>query len=126
MNLTPREKDKLLISMAAMVARRRRGRNGKLIFADTARLNGKIDHILEQKAAAGGHSCIATILHVAPDAGGRLDAARSSLEGLDAGVSAFEGMLVARMIAPDSFALRRAILNVLSAIGAPPPRAFSL
>jgi len=26
MNLTPREKDKLLISMAAMVARRRRGR----------------------------------------------------------------------------------------------------
>ncbi len=29
-----------------------------------------------EKAAAAGHSCIATILHVAPDAGARLEAAR--------------------------------------------------
>ena len=31
MNLTPREKDKLLVAMAAMVARRRLERGGKLI-----------------------------------------------------------------------------------------------
>ncbi len=50
----------------------------------------------------------------------------SALNGLEAGASAFEGMLVIRMIAEGSFALRRAILNALHALGAPPPRAFTL
>ena len=38
MNLTPREKDKLLISMAAMVARRRLERGVKLIFPEAVAL----------------------------------------------------------------------------------------
>ena len=38
MNLTPREKDKLLISMAAMVARRRRERGVKLNHPDAVAL----------------------------------------------------------------------------------------
>ena len=38
MNLTPREKDKLLISMAAMVARRRLDRGVKLNFPEAVAL----------------------------------------------------------------------------------------
>ena len=38
MNLTPREKDKLLISMAAMVARRRLERGVKLNYPEAAAL----------------------------------------------------------------------------------------
>src|SRR5882757_7407506 len=38
MNLTPREKDKLLISMAAMVARRRLGRGVKLNYPEAVAL----------------------------------------------------------------------------------------
>src|SRR3979409_1553113 len=38
MNLTPREKDKLLISMAAMVARRRLDRGGKLNYPEAVAL----------------------------------------------------------------------------------------
>jgi urease gamma subunit len=38
MNLTPREKDKLLISMAAMVARRRLERGVKLNFTEAVAL----------------------------------------------------------------------------------------
>ena len=38
MNLTPREKDKLLISMAAMVARRRLERGVKLNYPETVAL----------------------------------------------------------------------------------------
>jgi len=45
MNLTPREKDKLLISMAAMVARRRRERGVKLNHPEAVALI--TDFILE-------------------------------------------------------------------------------
>ena len=38
MNLTPREKDKLLIAMAAMVARRRLERGGKLNYPEAIAL----------------------------------------------------------------------------------------
>ena len=45
MNLTPREKDKLLISMAAMVARRRRERGVKLNHPEAVALI--TDYVLE-------------------------------------------------------------------------------
>jgi urease accessory protein len=103
-------------------------RGGKLIFADTTRLDGKIENLLGRAAVGGGSSCIATILHVAPDADARCEAARAALDDskIEAGASVFDGMLVVRMLAADSFALRRAIVNLLHAIGSPPPRAFTL
>ncbi|MEJ0026277.1 MAG: urease subunit gamma [Rhizomicrobium sp.] len=45
MHLTPREKDKLLIAMAAMVARRRRERNVKLNYPEAIALIA--DHVVE-------------------------------------------------------------------------------
>lgn len=45
MNLTPREKDKLLISMAAMVARRRLERGVKLNYPEAIALI--TDHVVE-------------------------------------------------------------------------------
>lgn len=45
MHLTPREKDKLLIAMAAMVARRRRERNVKLNYPEAIALI--TDHVVE-------------------------------------------------------------------------------
>ncbi len=45
MNLTPREKDKLLIAMAAMVARRRRERKVKLNYPEAIALI--TDHVVE-------------------------------------------------------------------------------
>jgi urease subunit gamma len=45
MNLTPREKDKLLISMAAMVARRRLERGVKLNYPEAIALNS--DYVVE-------------------------------------------------------------------------------
>jgi urease accessory protein len=103
-------------------------RGGRLVFADTTRLDGKIDSLLGKAAIANGATCIATILHVAPDADTRCEAARAALDDpeIEAGASAFEGMLIVRMLAADSFALRRAIVNLLHAIGSSPPRAFTL
>ena len=45
MNLTPREKDKLLIAMAAMVARRRLERGVKLNYPEAVALIS--DHVVE-------------------------------------------------------------------------------
>ena len=45
MHLTPREKDKLLIAMAAMVARRRLERNVKLNYPEAIALIS--DHVVE-------------------------------------------------------------------------------
>jgi urease accessory protein len=103
-------------------------RGGRLVFADTTRLNGKIENLLGKAAIGGGSSCIATILHVAPDADARCEAARAALDDskIEAGASVFDSMLVVRMLAADSFALRRGIVSLLHAIGSPPPRAFTL
>lgn len=45
MNLTPREKDKLLVAMAAMVARRRLERSVKLNYPEAVALIA--DHVVE-------------------------------------------------------------------------------
>ena len=66
---------------------------------------------------------VATLLHVAPDAEALLTPVREVLEesGAETGVSAWNGMLVARMLAPDSASLRQAVVAALSVIRAPRP-----
>jgi urease accessory protein len=108
-------------------------RGGKLIFADALALDGSIDKILVRPAVARGSIAAGTIVHVSPGAESKLDRVRAALdqtaaeqEGIEAGVSAFDGLLTVRVLAQDSLGLRAAILAALSALGAEPPRAFSL
>ena len=103
-------------------------RDGNLIFADALALNGPVGKILKKSAVAGGANAVATLLQVAPDSAERLDAVRASLaqEEVEAGASAFDGILIVRILAQESMSLRSAILSTLSALGANPPRAFSL
>jgi urease gamma subunit len=58
MHLTPREKDKLLIAMAAMVARRRHERHVKLNYPEAIALI--TDHVVE--GARDGKS-VAALMH---------------------------------------------------------------
>jgi urease accessory protein len=102
-------------------------RGGKLVFADALRIEGDVEKILARPAVANGAAAIATIVRVASDAAAGLDALRAALDpGIEAGASAFDGILVARLIARDGFTLRRAIIAALCAIGSPPPRAYLL
>lgn len=103
-------------------------RDRKLIFADALTLDGDIKSTLNRRAAMNGKIAMATMVCVSKDAMSRLDAVREVLigEGMEAGASAFEGMLVARILAEDSIALRSAVLSALEAAGTPPPRAYSL
>jgi urease accessory protein len=103
-------------------------RDGKLVFADAVTLDGTIGATLARPAIARGAIAAGTIVQLAPDAEAKIDAVRAALDhdGVEAGASAFDGMIVVRILAQDSIALRAAILATLSALGAEPPRAFSL
>jgi urease accessory protein len=84
-------------------------REGRLIYADTLRLDGRVAALLERPAIAGGARALATMLYVAPDAEERLDEARSLLEGRScmAGASAWNGLLAVRFLGADGAELRR-------------------
>ncbi len=100
-------------------------RDGKLIYADTLKIGGlgfedrlgSVETILNGTATGSGATALATILLVAPDAEAQLEPMRAALEGLtsEAGASAWNGMLVARLISPSARDLRRDLVTVLEA-----------
>jgi urease accessory protein len=100
-------------------------RDGRLIYADTLKIGGlgfeerlgSVETILKGTATGSGATALATILLVAPDAESKLDAMRDLLERVssEAGASAWNGMLVARLISPSARDLRRDLVTVLEA-----------
>lgn len=84
-------------------------RAGRLVYADTLRLDGPIAALLDRPAIAGGARALASLLYVSPDAENRLDEARSLLEGslCLVGASAWNGLLAVRFLGRDGAELRR-------------------
>ncbi len=102
-------------------------RGGKLIYADTARLDGAIAERMAQRAVTHGGIAIATVL-VAPGGDGQLEQVRALGETLEGGfsgevgISAWNGLAVARLCAKDGAALRHDLVAVLAALGTTVPR----
>jgi urease accessory protein len=86
------------------------------VLYDALRLDGAIAAILARPAVAAGAGAAATLVHVASDAETRLAALRAALEGAEAGASASDGLLLARILAADGAALRRAVTRALAAL----------
>jgi urease accessory protein len=102
-------------------------RNGRLVLAEDVHLGGRIAATLKRPATADGARALATFLHVAPDAEGRLEPARAALAGAasECGVTAFDGMLLARFLAADPQALRADLARFIEAFrGEPMPRSW--
>ena len=101
-------------------------RNGRLVLHDAIRLDGPVQAVLDRKASGAGARAVATILHAAPDVAARLESVRAALAGWDAGASAWDGMLVARIVAADGACLRRAVVAGLNVLrdGRPLPRVW--
>jgi urease accessory protein len=102
-------------------------RDGKLAWSDRLRLEGAFGSVLDAAAGLDGNGALATFVHAASDAGDRLDRARELLEapGVRAGVTLVNGLIVARWLAADPLALRRAFALFwagfrASAAGLPP------
>ena len=93
-------------------------RGGALIFAEELRLGADMAALLDRPALGGGARACATFLHVGPDAEARLDRARAALSDApcEAAASAFDGMLVARLLARDPSVLRAALTALLGAL----------
>ena len=96
-------------------------RDGRLVHAEATRLGA--EPLARDGAAllAGAHA-FATVLHIAPDAGRRLDAVRGMLPEFG-GASVIGERLVVRLLAGSGLALRRSlspIIALLSAAGSVP------
>ncbi len=96
-------------------------RGGELLLHDAIRLHGEVASRLDRPAIGGGARAVATLVHVASDAEARVDGVRAALAGFEAqtfeaGVSAWRGMLLARILAPDGACLRAAIVASLAAL----------
>ncbi len=98
-------------------------RGGRWLLHDVVRLQGDVDSALQRPAIAGGARAMATLVHVAPQAEAVLNDVRAALADTEGefGASAWNGMLVARILAADSASLRRAVIAALHALRAPRP-----
>jgi urease accessory protein len=96
-------------------------RDGRLIFADNARLDGAIAEKLSASAVAAGSIAAATVLIVPADAA-MVRAVRALDFVGEAGISAWNGIALARLCARDGAALRHDLIAVLAALGQGLPR----
>ncbi len=102
-------------------------RDRKLIFAEDARIDGDITGLLDRPATGIGARASALLLHVAPDAEARVETIRTALATAPCewGASAWNGMMVARLLSPSPDVLRLAIVNLLLALrGRDAPRVW--
>ncbi len=103
-------------------------RDGRLVYADTLRLNGPIANLLQKPSVAKGARALATLIHLAPDAEARLEATRevlSSGNGCDVAASAWNGVLAVRFCAVTVETLRASVVPFLLAFrGGPLPRVW--
>jgi urease accessory protein len=102
----------------SVIDRWRVRRDGRLIFAENFRLDGPVTDRLNEAAVAGGCTAIGTVLIVPGD-----DAAVAAVRSADAqfrgevGISAWNGIALARLEARDGAALRHDLVILLSALG---------
>lgn len=102
-------------------------RAGRLVFADTVRLEGDTTEVLAGTATGSGATAFATLLFAAPDAEERLSAVRDALEAtpVEGGASAWNGILVARLVATSGQLLRAAVISLVHSLrGVPMPRVW--
>jgi urease accessory protein len=99
-------------------------RDGRLVFAENFRLDGPIACRLNEAAVAGGRTALGTVLIVPGDdaAVAVVRAASGQFRG-EVGISAWNGMALARLAAGDGATLRHDLVMLLSALGrCAPPR----
>ena len=112
------------VEEGALTDRWRVRRGGKLIYAETVRLEGAIAERLGQPAVAKGGVAIATVL-IAPGDEAAVAALRAlQFEG-EVGASAWNGIAVVRLCATDAAALRRDLVHVMTAVRGSLPRIWT-
>ncbi len=96
-------------------------REGMLIWHDGLRFAGDPHTVLARRAIGGGTMAVASLLMVGDDATALLPVLRDTLsafedDAVESGVSALDGLLTARILAPTSAALRKAVIAGLDVL----------
>jgi len=92
-----------------------------LVFAETLRLDGAIAQRLAKRAVANGGVAVASVIkYPGSDADAAAVRAMQDQYVGEVGVSAWNGLVVARLVATDGAALRRDLVAVLTAFNAAP------
>jgi urease accessory protein len=104
-------------------------REGALMLHDAVRLmSDDASGVLARRATGGGMRGFATVVRAGPGSEALLGPVRDALADApaEAGASAWDGLLVARVAAPDGARLRAAVVAALGALrdGAPLPRVW--
>jgi urease accessory protein len=91
--------------------------DGRLVHGEDVAMNGDVHALLGHRAVANGARAIATVLVVGSDVETQLDAVRT-IVGDDGGASAWRvggsGKLLARIVAPDSYELRKRLIPLIA------------
>jgi len=106
-------------------------RGGRLVYADRLRLSGDAKAILAGGATGRGARAVASVIVAGHGAEARLDAVRDLLgdgaDGVEAGASAFDGLVSVRLISSDGRSLRRRLEPLLTFLtDGPLPRVWAL
>lgn len=96
-------------------------RDGRLIFAETIRLDGEIERLLAEPAVADRGIAFATVLSV-PGDDIKVELVRTQSYRGEVGISAWNGFAVARLCAKDGKSLRSDLAIVIAALGGALPR----
>jgi urease accessory protein len=92
---------------------------GRLVFAESVRLTGAIARKLAEPAVAARGRAVATVL-IIPGKVRHVEAVRALDVSGELGVSAWNGIAVVRLVAPDDVTLRRDLAAVLAALDTGP------
>ena len=111
------------VEQGSLTDRWRIRRDGQLIFAENVHLDGAIAGKLAQPAIANGGVAIATVLAIPGDEQ-MISAVRDCGESFtgEVGISAWNGIAVARLCAPDGATLRHDLALLLSSLDVTMPR----
>jgi urease accessory protein len=108
-----------VVEQGAIADRWRIRRGGRLVFAESLRLDGAIARRLAEPAAAAGGCAVATVLSV-PGDDRQVAAVRAKDFSGEVGLSCWNGVTVARLCARDGAVLRRDLAMVLAALDTGP------
>ena len=106
---------------------------GRLVFAEELRFDGDLATALGHRATLAGGAAFATVLAAGPDAApvSRMPASWSAkkwlaMQAAEVGISSFDGLCVARLVAQDGARLRAALIPIIRILGGALPRVWSL
>lgn len=112
------------VNEGALFDRWRVRRGGRLIYAESVRLDGAIESRLAQSAIAKGGIAVATVL-IVPGNDATVEAVRALEFAGEVGASAWNGIAAVRLCAADGAALRRDLVRVMTALRGALPRLWT-